>query len=94
MLQDLVGKAMAELKVERKDIFITSKLHPRHLGYETTKREFEQSLTDLGTDYLDLFMLHYPHCWMEGCPKNPEGTFLDSWRAMEELQAAGKVSPD
>ncbi|PNH08301.1 Aldo-keto reductase family 4 member C9, partial [Tetrabaena socialis] len=78
--------------VRRKHLFLTSKLHPRHLGYETTLRQFNASLQDLRTPYVDLFLLHYSECWGDLCGGvKPEGTFLDSWRALEELYEAGLV---
>jgi diketogulonate reductase-like aldo/keto reductase len=93
--EDLVGEGIAGCGVvglTRGDMFLTSKLHPRHLGKATTLRQFQSSLTDLRTDYLDLFMLHYPMCWGQLCGgKAPEGTWKDSWRALEELHAAGKA---
>lgn len=93
--EDLVGAGIAECGVvglTREDLFLTSKLHPRHLGRETTLRQFESSLRDLRTDYVDLFLLHYPACWGQLCGgKPPEGTWRDSWRALEELHASGKA---
>jgi diketogulonate reductase-like aldo/keto reductase len=91
--EDLVGRALAQVpQVARTQLFLTSKLHPRHLGYQKAKLMFQQSLTDLGTDYLDLFLLHYPNCWGDLCGGvQPEGTWRDSWRALEELHRAGKA---
>jgi hypothetical protein len=88
--EDLVGAALQESGVDRRSIFITSKLHPRHHGYETALAQFGQSLTDLKTDYLDLFLLHYPRCWTGLC-NPPKGTWQDSWRALEALVDAGKI---
>eukprot|EP00884_Botryococcus_braunii_P006785 jgi/Botrbrau1/16107/Bobra.7_2s0071.1 len=65
--EDLVGEALAESGLERRDVFITSKMHPRHHGYDSTLRQFEESLRDFRTNYLDLFLLHYPHCWPGLC---------------------------
>ena len=90
--EDLVGLAIAQSGVSRETLFLTSKLHPRHLGRETTTERLDESLRDLGTDYLDLFLLHYPRCWGSLCDgAEPEGTWRDSWRAMEALVAAGKI---
>ncbi|KAG2445247.1 hypothetical protein HYH02_008715 [Chlamydomonas schloesseri] len=76
--------------VRREDIFITSKLHPRHLGYEVTLRQFNETLKDLRSDYVDLFLLHYPECWGDLCGGvKPAGTFQDSWRALEAVYEAG-----
>lgn len=45
---------------------------------------------DLNTSYVDLFLLHYPDCWGDLCGGDkPKGTFLDSWRALEQLYDKG-----
>jgi len=90
--EDLVGEAIAASGVRREDLFLTSKLHPRHLGFDATVARFEDSLADLRTEYLDLFLLHYPRCFAHLCDGHePEGTWRDSWRALEALLARGKV---
>jgi len=91
--EDLLGQALAEpLAQQRESLFITSKMHPRHLGYNTTLAQVRQTLSDLDTAYLDLFMLHFPQCWGTLCDgKAPEGTWQDSWRALEALHRQGVV---
>ena len=89
--EDLVGNAVVKSGILRSELFLTSKLHPRHLGYERTLQQFQTSLDDLHTEYMDLFMLHYPKCWGSLCDTEPEGTWVDSWRALEELYNDGKV---
>jgi len=84
-----VGKAIKDSVVNREDIFLTSKLWNDQHGYEETLIAFEESLERLGTDYLDLYLIHWPNplafrdCWEE---KN-----AGSWKAMEELYEAGKI---
>ena len=56
----LVGKAMKESGIERKDIFLTTKVWKADLGYETTLKSVECSLKRLGTDYVDLCLIHWP----------------------------------
>ena len=55
--------------------------------------KFEQSLADLGTSYLDLFLLHYPRCWGSLCTEEEGqvGTWQGAWRELEALVDAGKV---
>ena len=94
--EDMVGEAirafLASGGATREELFITSKLHPRDHGEKRAKAMVESSLTNLGVDYLDLFLLHYPACWGTLCGGvEPQGTWRDSWRALEELQRAGKV---
>ncbi len=87
--EESVGVGIKQSGVAREDIFLTTKLWNGDHGYEATLKACDLSLKKLGTDYLDLYLIHWPNpkafrdCWEE---KNAE-----SWRAMEELAAAGKV---
>jgi len=78
-----VGTAIAESSLPREDVFITTKLHPQHHGYDSTSRELEESLRKLQTSYVDLYLLHWP--------SPGKDQYLDSWRACEDLLAQGKV---
>lgn len=92
--EDLVGKALRERRgrVPREDVFLTSKLHPIHFGFNRTLAQFQQSLHDLNTAYLDLFLLHYPSCTQKLCGDElPQGTWKDAWRALELLHRRGVV---
>jgi len=75
-----VGNAIIKSGVDRKDLFITTKLWVQDNGYDNTKKAFEKSLNKLQLDYLDLYLIHQPY-----------GDVHGSWRAMEELYKAGKV---
>ena len=75
-----VGNAIIKSGVDRKDLFITTKLWVQDNGYGNTKKAFEKSLNKLQLDYLDLYLIHQPY-----------GDVHGSWRAMEELYKAGKV---
>lgn len=86
--EDLVGEALSaflsESNLNRSEVFLTSKIHPRHLGFNATARQLAVSLRELKTYYLDLLLLHYPECWGDLCGGiQPEGTWRDSWRALE-----------
>ena len=90
--EDLVGEALAASSLPREQLWLTSKVHPRHLGYAATARQIKTSLSELRTEYLDLLLLHYPECWGDLCGgATPEGTWRDSWRALEAALAAGTV---
>ncbi len=84
-----VGKAVKQSGVKREDIFITSKLTNGIRGYENTKKSIEDSLRRLGTDYMDLFLVHWP------VPVNFKDQWqqmnAESWRAMEDALKAGKI---
>ena len=84
-----VGKALRESGIPRKELFLTSKVWKTELGYEKTMKSFEASLERLQSDYLDLFLLHWP----KPSPDAEDWKELDreSWRALEELYHQGKV---
>lgn len=75
-----VGKAIKESGINREDIFVTSKLWVSDFTYERAKRGIDASLQRLGTDYLDLYLLHQPY-----------GDVMGAWRAMQEAYRAGKI---
>ena len=72
-----VGRAIAGCGVPREELFITTKAYIQQMGYENTKRAFQESLDNLGLDYLDLYLIHMPF-----------GDYYGSWRALEELYEA------
>lgn len=75
-----VGRAIASCSVPREELFITTKAYIHEMGYEKTMQSFNRSLTALGLDYLDLYLIHMPF-----------GDYYGSWRALEDLYDAGKV---
>lgn len=75
-----VGKGIKKSDVARKDLFVTTKLWVQDASYEGAKRAFQRSLDKLQLDYLDLYLIHQPY-----------GDVHGAWRAMEELNAAGKA---
>ena len=75
-----VGNALRTSGVARDELFITTKLWLGHASYEGAKAQFERSLNRLQLDYVDLYLIHQPF-----------GDVHGAWRAMEELQAAGKI---
>ena len=75
-----VGEGIKQSGIDRKELFLTSKLWVDFAGYENTKKAFETSIKKLGVDYLDLYLIHRPR-------EDGKG----SWQAMEELVAAGKI---
>lgn len=84
-----VGKAMRESGIPRKEIFLTSKVWKTNLGYEKTKKSLEESLERLQTDYLDLFLLHWPK--PDPDCENWKELDRESWKALEEAYHQGKV---
>lgn len=84
-----VEKAMRESGIPRKEIFLTSKVWKTNLGYEKTKKSLEESLERLQTDYLDLFLLHWPK--PDPDCENWKELDRESWKALEEAYHQGKV---
>ena len=78
-----VGRGIATSSVPREDIFLTTKLWNSDQGYEKAIAALDASLERLGTDYVDLYLIHWA--------KPQQGTYLESWRALIELKKQGKV---
>lgn len=84
--EESVGKAMAESKVARKDLFVTAKLWNTDRGYDKTLRAFDESLRKLNLDYVDLYLIHWPDVTKDGASTNRE-----TWKAFERLYKDGKT---
>lgn len=81
--EEAVGAALARTPVPRSELRIATKLRGRDHGYEATLAAFEGSRRALDLDYVDVYLIHWP---------NPSvGKYVESWRAMVELQASGVV---
>lgn len=78
--EEEVGAAIEKSGIDRKEIFLTSKVWIEHFGYEECKKSVLESMEKLRTDYLDLMLLHQPF-----------GDTYGAWRALEELYEAGKL---
>jgi len=76
-----VGEAIGQTGIERKQFFVTSKVWNSDQGYETTLKAFDRSLSRLGFDYLDLYLIHWP----------VKGKYKETWRALEKLYKDGRV---
>lgn len=76
----LVGEALQKSGIPRSELFLTSKVWNDAITYEDTIAAFETTLKKLKTDYLDLYLIHWPS----------EG-YLEKWRALEDLYEAGKI---
>ena len=77
---DGIQRAIKELGICRKDIFLTTKVWVTEFGYEKTKASVEESLQKLQTDYLDLVLIH--QCLSD---------YYGAYRALEDLYDEGKI---
>jgi len=84
-----VGKGIKASKIPREEIIVTTKVWRDNLGYKQTKTAFEESLRKLNLNYIDLYLIHWPANAKNY--NNWQKTNADVWRAMEELQADGKI---
>ncbi|MWC29364.1 aldo/keto reductase [Paenibacillus sp. MMS18-CY102] len=76
-----IREAIAEGFVSREELFVTSKVWNADLGYESTIAAYEMSLSKLGLEYLDLYLIHWPKA----------GKYKDAWRALETMYKEGRV---
>src|SRR5690554_233996 len=85
-----VGKAIKDSRINREELFVTSKL-PSHIkDYEGTIKHFNLTMENLGLEYLDLYLIHAPWPWDEIGKDCSEGNVL-AWKAMIELFKNGKI---
>lgn len=83
-----VGQAVRACGLPRRELFLTSKVWKTELGYDKTMASFEASLKDLGVNYLDLFLIHWPLPF-PGADWKP--LVSESWKALEQLYEEGAV---
>lgn len=76
-----VGLGMKKSGVPREEVFLTSKVWTSDQGYKSTMRAFEESLDRLQTNYLDLYLIHWPKGKLSS----------ETWKAMEELYEKGLI---
>lgn len=74
-------KGFADNGLKREDIFLTTKIFNGDQGYQSTLDNFEGQLKRLQTDYVDLLLIHWP----------VDGTYLETWRALETIYKGGKA---
>lgn len=88
--EEAIGQALKNIGIDRKKLFITNKLHIEDLYFapyrrfripkKTVRQAFEQTCKRLGTDYIDLYLIHYPF-----------PTYIHMWKEIEKLYKAGRI---
>ena len=76
-----VGESIRESGIDRSELFLVSKVWNDDQGYDETLKAFDESLTRLGVDYLDLYLIHWP----------VSGKYKETWKALEYLYAQKKI---
>jgi 2,5-diketo-D-gluconate reductase A len=78
-----VGEGIRRSGLDRRNIYLTTKLWNDDQGFDSTLRAFDRSLKQLGTDYVDLYLIHWPS------PKR--GKYRDTWKALVRLREEGRA---
>ncbi|MFV8315267.1 aldo/keto reductase [Mycobacterium sp. 23] len=80
-----VGQGIRDAGLDRGEVFITSKLNNGFHRPDDARKAFEATLSALGSDYVDLFLIHWP------LPTLYDGDFLSTWKTLEEFAADGRA---
>jgi len=80
-----VGAAIRKSGLDRADVFITTKLNNGYHRPDDARVAFDNSLTALGVDYVDLFLMHWP------LPTKYGGDFVSTWQTLEEFYRDGRA---
>ena len=80
-----VGEAVRASGLERGDVFVTSKLNNGFHKPQDAREAFDKTLSDLGFDYVDLFLIHWP------LPTLYDGDFVSTWKTLEEFRRDGRA---
>jgi len=99
--EPMVGAAIKKSGIPRSSLFITTKLWNHQHAPSDVEPALDQSLADLGTDYVDLYLMHWPSAFASGpekFPKDKDGkartsdtSYVETWKAMEKLTKSGKA---
>lgn len=78
--EEVIGSAIKESEISRKEIFLVDKVWNSEHGYEKTLKSFQESIKKLKTDYLDLYLIHWP-----------QSLNKETWKALEKLYKEGYI---
>jgi 2,5-diketo-D-gluconate reductase A len=80
-----VGEAIRATGLDREQVYITSKLNNGYHRPDDAREAFEQTLSELGSHYVDLFLIHWP------LPTLYDGDFVSTWKTLEEFKQQGRA---
>src|SRR5688572_286971 len=78
-----VGRAIAESGLGREDVYVTTKVWNDDQGYDATRRAFDRSMSELGLEVLDLYLIHWPYPGQD--------LYVDTFKALLSLQDEGRL---
>src|SRR5258706_7096029 len=81
--ESAIGKALKQFGIAREEVFVTSKVWNSDQGRDATRRAFDATLADLGFDYIDLYLIHFP------APM--AGLYVETWHTLEEIYRDGRA---
>ena len=88
--EEAIGQGIKDSGIDRKDLFVTSKLWNDMRGYDNARQSFLESLERLQLDYLDLYLVHWP-ATVKQFGEKAKKLNAETWRALEDLYHEGKV---
>jgi 2,5-diketo-D-gluconate reductase A len=80
-----VGQGIRDAGVDRAEVYVTSKLNNGFHEPDDARRAFDETLSKLGFDYVDLFLIHWP------LPTLYDGDFVSTWKTLEQFKADGRA---
>ena len=80
-----VGEAIRDSGLDRGDVYVTSKLNNAFHEPQAAREAFDRTLSELGFDYVDLFLIHWP------LPTRYDGDFVSTWKTLEEFHRDGRA---
>jgi 2,5-diketo-D-gluconate reductase A len=80
-----VGEAVRDYGLDRADVYVTSKLNNSFHRPDDARRAFDETLSALGFDHVDLFLIHWP------LPTLYDGDYVSTWKTLEEFKADGRA---
>jgi 2,5-diketo-D-gluconate reductase A len=83
--EEAVGRGIRDAGIDRAEVFVTSKLDNGFHEPDAARRAFDATLAALGSDYVDLYLIHWP------LPTRYGGDFVSTWRTLEEFAADGRA---
>lgn len=87
--EEEIGKAVQESGIKREELFLATKVWKSDMGAEGTRASFKESLQKLRTDYLDLYLIHWPRPDLE--TGEWKKILTETWKAVEELYRDGRI---